>query len=296
MIDSFVLLTPILLLGVIALLGFVGCAGLIGIDEWNPDDSGGTGEGNPDRPNPPTNLVATPGVGQVQLMWDIVADATEYHVYRAEASGTVASDYPDVFVFPPTDGPWIDNVGTMNGIPYFYRVTAVNVSGESDLSDEATATPAFAFGAFVIQSMFGTPRPGQNGLYGMEILVGPADFTIGTLGRAYGLGVVGQHEIKLIDAGDGTELGHAFVDMSTPPEGDFIYGPMKPASVTVHAGKSYYILSEELTGGDQFYDQDTTVQTRPEAEVIEAIYSDAPGLYVPVGAAGHTYGPVSFQY
>lgn len=36
MIDSFVLLAPILLLGVIALAGFVGCATLAGIDDWSP--------------------------------------------------------------------------------------------------------------------------------------------------------------------------------------------------------------------------------------------------------------------
>lgn len=294
MIDLFVLLTPILLLGVIALVGFVGCSTLIGVEDWTPTTS------DPDRtespPDPPANLTAVPGDAAIYLTWDVVADAIEYHVLRAMTSGNVVADYPDIFVVLPTELPWTDKLDLVNGTPYFYRVTAVNSVGESDLSDEVTATPTWPVGAFITGVTLGTPRPGQNGLYGMEIQIGPVDLTIQTLGRAFALGVTSQHEIKLIDGNTATELGHAFVDASTVPDGDFIYGGLKPSPVTVSAGKLYYIVSEEFTGGDQFYDQDTTVQTRPDAEVTRAIYSDSPGLYVPVGNAGHAYGPVSFQY
>jgi hypothetical protein len=62
-------------------------------------------------------------------------------------------------------------------------------------------------------------------------------------------------------------------------------------------GQSYYVLSQERAMGDQFLEQDATVtQRRPEANISSAVYSDAPGLFVPVGMADHAYVPVNFKY
>jgi hypothetical protein len=126
--------------------------------------------------------------------------------------------------------------------------------------------------------------------------VGQTPLTIQTLGRAFALGLTGIHEVRLIDGATKQELGHASVDMNSPVDGAFKYAPIVPGDVTVAAGGVYYIVSQEFTGGDQFFDQNTIVQTRLEAKVLSAIYSDSPGLYVPVGGANQSYGPVSFQY
>jgi hypothetical protein len=298
MIDSFVLLAPIYLLGVIALLGFVGCQVFWDVDEYEP---GGDGDPIPDvKPGPPTNLVAVAGDAAVALTWDEIPDATEYHVLRSEMSGSVAGDYPDQSIILPDWLPWTDK-DLVNGTTYFYRVTAVNSVGESDLSNEVSATPNWPFGAFVTSVMPGMTRPGENGLFGMAIEIGPVPLKIQTLGRGVDPQFTGLHEVRLIDGASNVELGHASVDMNSPKDANgFRYAPLEPADpnvpeIIVEAGGTYYIVSQEFTGGDEFYDQDTTVQTRPEAQVVSAISSDSPGLYTPIGGL-NTFGPVSFQY
>lgn len=284
MIDPFTLLAPLYLLGVIALLGFVGCAQILGIPEethvWVPE--------------PPTNLVASPGDGHVQLSWQTHPWVNEYHLLRAETSGSVAADYPVQRTVHLNQVPYTDSV--VNGRTYFYRVTAVSEGGESDPSEEASATPAWPFGAFVTSFVPGAIRAGMNGFYGMAIEVGPVALTIQTLGRAFALGLAGVHELRLIDGATKLELGYASVDMNSPADGPFKYAPLVPGDVTVAAGGIYYIVSEEFTGGEAFYNENTIVETRLEAKVTSAVSSDSPGLYVTAGGSNQAYGPVSFQY
>ena len=89
--------------------------------------------------------------------------------------------------------------------------------------------------------------------------------------------------------------------MNSPAAGDFRYGKLIPADptaqhVTLAAGQRYYIVSQEFTGGDRFYEVNTTVTTTSAAVVEMAVYSDSPGSFTTAGADGGTYGPVSFQY
>lgn len=283
--DPFLLLAPVYLIGVMALLGFVGCGAILGIPEegthvWVPE--------------PPTNLVASPSDGHVELAWEIHPWVVEYHLLRAETSGSVTADYPVQRTVHPNQVPYIDSV--VNDRAYFYRVTAVSDGGESDPSEEVSATPTWPFGAFVTGFAPGAVRAGSDGFYGMAIEVGPAPLTIQTLGRAFGLGLAGVHELRLIDGATNLELGHATVDMNSPASGPFKYSPLVPGDVTVAAGRIYYIVSEEFTGGESFYNRNTVVQTRTEAKVTSAVSSDSPGVYVTAGGANQAYGPVSFQY
>ncbi len=89
-------------------------------------------------PPAPTNLTAAAGNGQVVLSWSASTGATSYNVKRATVNGgpytTVAS--------PTTNG--YTNTGLANGTTYFYVVTAVNASGESGNSNQASATPNLA--------------------------------------------------------------------------------------------------------------------------------------------------------
>ena len=128
--DAFLLLTPLLMLPVVALLGFVGCDKVLGLEPVGP----------PPQPKPgPTNLVATPGDGRVDLKWDEYTDATEYHVKR----GTVSGDYTNTTKVNAPSVTYADMTVT-NGTTYYYVVSAL-VTVETENSDEAVAMPTLTF-------------------------------------------------------------------------------------------------------------------------------------------------------
>ena len=170
MIDSFVLWTPVLMLGVVALLGFVGCDYFYGVTSI-PVVA------------PPSNLAATAGDSEIALSWDSSSDAASYVLQR----GTIAGGpYPaSVTVMAPTtsytDAPLAD------GTSYFYVVKAQDSDGNlSDASNEATATPEAATNhPFVTAETPGTIRNDFTGLVGMVIRVGSDTLTINSLGRFF---------------------------------------------------------------------------------------------------------------
>ena len=91
----------------------------------------------PQAATPPTpgGLRAAPCSGSVALSWNASAGATSYQVKRAAASGG-----PYGVIANPTSTSFTDSPVT-NGTSYFYVVSAVNGSGESSNSAEASATP-----------------------------------------------------------------------------------------------------------------------------------------------------------
>jgi fibronectin type 3 domain-containing protein len=87
-------------------------------------------------PAAPTALTATAGNQQVNLSWTASSGATSYHVKRATTSGG-----PYTQVGSPTATTYTD-IGLTNGTKYFYVVSALNASGESMNSGQASSTPA----------------------------------------------------------------------------------------------------------------------------------------------------------
>ncbi len=87
-------------------------------------------------PSSPTNLTATLGNTQVLLNWDQLTEADTYTVKRSTTQGgpytTIAENI--------TETSYLDT-SVVNGTTYYYVVTAVNTAGESDPSNEASATP-----------------------------------------------------------------------------------------------------------------------------------------------------------
>jgi Glycoside hydrolase family 44 len=95
-----------------------------------------TAQPPPPVPVAPTALIATTGNQQIALTWNASSGATSYHVKRASTTGG-----PYTQVSAPTSSNYT-NTGLTNGTTYFYVVSALNASGESANSSQASATPA----------------------------------------------------------------------------------------------------------------------------------------------------------
>ena len=97
-------------------------------------------------PVAPTNLVATPGFMRVLLTWTASAQAVSYNVYRGLTPGgeDLANPInvdPNTGRVKPISGLRYTDVAVADGTPYYYVVRAVNSTGLSDPSNEASATP-----------------------------------------------------------------------------------------------------------------------------------------------------------
>jgi hypothetical protein len=94
------------------------------------------GNGMVGAPPPvPANLEATAGDASVALDWTASRTATTYNVYRSTSSGNETLLATGIMTMS-----YIDKT-VVNGMTYFYKVSAVNSSAESVLSREVSATP-----------------------------------------------------------------------------------------------------------------------------------------------------------
>jgi fibronectin type 3 domain-containing protein len=89
-----------------------------------------------ESPAAPANLTATPGNAVVTLTWTASAGATGYNVKRATTSGG-----PYTQLAAPTSSGYIDP-SVINGVTYYYVVSALTAAGESANSTQVSATPS----------------------------------------------------------------------------------------------------------------------------------------------------------
>jgi fibronectin type 3 domain-containing protein len=92
-------------------------------------------------PAVPTGLTANAGDGEVDLSWSASAGATSYNVKRSTTDGG-----PYTTIAPGVTATAFTDTNVTNGTTYYYVVSAVNASGESDDSAQASATPAASGG------------------------------------------------------------------------------------------------------------------------------------------------------
>jgi alpha-amylase len=88
-------------------------------------------------PATPTGLTASPGNAQVTLSWTASSGASSYNVKRATVSGG-----PYTVIATNVTSLSYTNTGLVKGTTYYYVVSAVNSSGESTNSTQASATPS----------------------------------------------------------------------------------------------------------------------------------------------------------
>jgi hypothetical protein len=91
--------------------------------------------GWPLLPGAPGSLTAAAGNAQVALSWAATNGASSYNLKTATNSGGPYTVLTNITATAFT------NTGLLNGTPYFYVVSALNIAGESPSSLEAAATP-----------------------------------------------------------------------------------------------------------------------------------------------------------
>jgi hypothetical protein len=279
MTDVYLLATPFLVLGVLALVRFVGCDLVFPLHDVPLVD-------------PPQNVVARPGNASITLTWDPLPDAQSYVVKRSEVSG---GPY-DVTIAVPVESQTVTDSPLTNGTTYFYVVAGVKGNTEGTPSVEVSATPAQAFVTF---KTLGTVRNDFTGVVGMLIQVAGTPLAIVGLGRVLVPGNSGAHVVKVVDAATNADVPGATVTVDTAAplvtSNDFVYGIL-PAPIVLAANAGYYVVTHETAGGDQWFNNDTTVVTAAVASVTSAVFSDEVSPFVRDLAPGHSYGPVDILF
>ena len=141
------------------------------------------------------------------------------------------------------------------------------VSNKPQLSVTTTET------TFVQGKVPGTLRNNLTAFAGMKFTVGSSPVTITSLGRIYVAGNTGTHTVKIVNAGTGVDVAGGSVSINTStgtPSNGFKYVALA-APVTLTANTAYYLVSQETSGGDQWYDSNTILTTTTKATVNNAV-------------------------
>jgi hypothetical protein len=274
--NSYLLLTPLLVLGVLALVRFIGCDAVYGLQHLPTI-------------GPPENFVAKPGNQKVDLSWDAVDQAEGYRVQR----GVASKQYTSTFDVPAAQTTYTDQP-LPNGVTEFYVVAALQGGAGGYESVELRATPGQGF---VVAETLGTMRNNFTGFVGMVISVAADPLTVFGLGRFVVVGNGGTHMLKIADGATGVDLPGAVVtvDLAGRTQNQFAY-EIFPAPIILNPNTEYYVVSQETLGGDQFFDLDTSIVTTAVASVVAAAFTDGVNPFVRGGGPNHSYGPVDLLY
>jgi hypothetical protein len=150
--------------------------------------------------------------------------------------------------------------------------------------------------SFVTGYALNTPavRNDFAGWVGMKLTVGPNPLAVASLGRICVANNTLSHTVKLVNTADGSDFPGATVslNMAGCTAGQFVYGAV--GTVTLGAGSSYYLVSQESYGGDSWYDQGAIAATN-DAAVNGSVYFYG-GSWIPIDSANTSYVPPTFQY
>lgn len=284
------------------------------------------------KPKRPGFLTLVPGTGSsIVISWmDFTPDETGFEVERRAANG----DWVLLTTTAPDATSFTDN-GALPGVYYDYRVRALTPAGPSSWSSapaisrtgaasitgaisssdsiaftRADAPPQKAFvptgfeyytpaSNFVTSQTLSTSalRNNFNGWLGMKFTTGPSPMTVREVARWVLSGNTGTHTVKIVDAVTSLDVpgASAVVNTSGLPVG-FSYAPLAQP-VTLQANRSYYLVSQEVSGGDQWYEgNNTLVYATTVASVDQSVYSSNGTTYTLSFSANNSYIPVSFRY
>jgi fibronectin type 3 domain-containing protein len=240
-----------------------------------------------DVPSVPSNLVATaPLDSQVGLSWTAVSGATGYNAYRATVSGS------ETLLQGNIAGTTFEDSGLSNGVTYYYKVTAVNGSGEGGKSVEVSVT-TMASAATNLNATAGdsqvsltwktSPTATSYRVY-RDTLGGAGGATnflvVGTNFTDTGLvnGTRYFYQVGTINvSGENSDNGSAV--SATPTAGNSREAPAgAPSGVTARAGNSVVILNwlpvSNASTYDVFRGFGSNTETLRQTGVVATAFSD----------------------
>lgn len=104
----------------------------------------------------------------------------------------------------------------------------------------------------------------------------------------------GTHTVAIYDgSGAPSVIISGSVNTSGATAGAFLF--VTVADTVLSASTAYFLVSLEASGGDQWYDNDTTLTPTSVATINSAAYFTGP-LSGTSGSSNNSYVPVSFRY
>lgn len=148
---------------------------------------------------------------------------------------------------------------------------------------------------FITGQTTGSPRNNFDGCVGFKFTVGGSSITVTDLGRWKISGNSQTHTVKIV-ATDGTVIVSASIDVSGGTDGTYVYASVSPTVLS--ASTAYVLLSEEFNGGDQWYDNNCTIDSTTGVATTDGAHfqsgcAGAPGFAL--GGAS-TYGIPNFMH
>ncbi|MEY4602575.1 MAG: hypothetical protein RL292_516 [Candidatus Parcubacteria bacterium] len=221
--------------------------------------------------------------GATTLTWSVANNPTS-----CTASGGYASTW--------TGSQGASGSVSLSGYPtgtYNLTLSCTNSSGTS--SNSATFTVACPSGTpYVSSKVLGSLRNDFSGWVGARIQIGASPRTVTALGRVRVGTNTGTHVVKIVNESTGADIagGSVSINMSSGTAGQYVYGTLA-SPVTLAANTSYYVISQEVSGGDQWYN-DTDTQVFPGAfgTIPGAVYGFGPGQWWFNGVANRSYVPI----
>lgn len=139
-------------------------------------------------------------------------------------------------------------------------------------------------------------RNNFSGWVGMRLTIGNSAVTATSIGRICVGGNSGIHTVKFVNASNGSDIvgAGAQVNMTGCTPGQFKYASLA-SPITLTAGTSYLLASQEFQGGDRWYEQ-SGVSSTSVATVAQAVYSNDSKNWIFVGPLATSYVPPNFLY
>ena len=192
---------------------------------------------------------------------------------------------------------------TVNGAAYITRasnsVTGLAANTNNLVTGGSYGPMNFKYQLAQVKTVSaGTPRNDATVFAGESITVGSSAITVSAIGRTQLVGNGGIHTLKIVTASSGADVAGTTVtlDLASASKADYGFAYTQLASpVTLAANTTYYVVSQETNGGDQWLDGDTTVGVSSDAVVNGCIYSSG-GSWTLSYTSSHACGATNVLY